>query len=83
MRLIERLKALKNQYIYVKWAGGNEYGKLIGIGKEHIELNVIDINTMEYQETLLLQDRLIMEVSFGGLDISRIVAEVSSQISLD
>lgn len=83
MRLTERLSKLKGQYIFVKWSGGNEYGKLADIGNDYIELNVIDINTMDYQETLLLNERLLLEVSFGGWDISRIVAEVSSKIIID
>ena len=37
---------------------------------------------MNYQETMLIYAPLILEVSIGGADIARIIAEVSSKISI-
>ena len=48
-----------------------------------IEFNVINVDTMEYSETVLIHSPLILEVAIGGADIQRIVAEVSSKISID
>ncbi|MBQ8459832.1 hypothetical protein IJ541_06990 [bacterium] len=81
MRLLEKLREYENQYVFVRWATGGEYGKLIYAGDDFIEFNVIDIETMSYRETLLIYAPLILEVSIGGPDIARIIAEVSSQLN--
>ncbi len=83
MRLVEKLKEYENQYMFVRWATGGEYGKLMSVGEDFIEFNIIDIETMNYKETILIYAPLILEVSIGGADIARIVAEVSSQISIE
>ena len=83
MRLVEKLKEYENQYMFIKWARGGEYGKLIYAGEDFIEFNVIDVDTMDYSETVLIHAPLILEVAIGGADVQRIVAEVSSKISID
>ena len=83
MRLVEKLKDYENQYMFIKWATGGEYGKLIYAGDDFIEFNVIDVDTMDYSETVLIHAPLILEVAIGGADVQRIVAEVSSKISID
>jgi hypothetical protein len=83
MRLVEKLKEYENQYMFIKWATGGEYGKLIYAGEDFIEFNVIDVDTMDYSETVLIHSSLILEVAIGGADVQRIVAEVSSKISID
>ena len=80
MRLQERLKDFESQYIFLRWVSGNEYGKLEFVGDDFVEFSIVDIDTMEFRETLLINSQLILEVAFGGADVSRIVAEVSSQI---
>ena len=81
MRLTERLKELENQYMYIRWATGGEYGKLVYAGDDFIEFDVVDIDTMEYSETILILSDLILEVCVGGADVARILAEVSSKLS--
>ena len=83
MRLIEKLKEYENQYMFIKWATGGEYGKLIYAGEDFIEFNVINVGTMDYSETVLIQGPLILEVAIGGADVQRIVAEVSSKLPLE
>ncbi|MFR1673223.1 MAG: hypothetical protein ACLSWI_09795 [Candidatus Gastranaerophilaceae bacterium] len=83
MRLVEKLKEYENQYMFIKWATGGEYGKLIYAGDDFIEFNIIDVDTMEYSETVLIHSPLILEVAIGGADVARIVAEVSSKITLE
>jgi len=80
MRLQERLKDFEGQYMFLRWVSGNEYGKLEFVGDDFVEFSIVDIDTMEFRETLLINSQLILEVAFGGADVSRIVAEVSSQI---
>ncbi len=83
MRLIEKLKELENNYMFIRWATGGEYGKLVYAGDDFIEFEIIDVDTMEYSETILIHAPLILEVSIGGADVARILAEVSSRISLE
>ncbi len=82
MKLLERLRELENQYVFVKWALGSEYGKLLTVGDDFVELAVIDVETMEYRETLMILSSLILEIAIGGADVARIIAEVSSRMSL-
>lgn len=80
MRLIQKLKQFERQYMFLRWATAEEYGKLKYVGTDFIEFEVIDIDTMEYTETVLINIQLILEVVVGGADIARIVAEVSSKL---
>ena len=81
MRLIEKLKELENNYMYIKWATGGEYGKLVYAGEDFIEFEVVDVDTMEYSETVLILSNLILEICIGGSDVARILAEVSSKMT--
>jgi len=66
--------------MFIKWATAEEYGKLKYVGSDFIEFEVINVETMEYVETILINNQLLLEVVIGGADISRIVAEVSSNL---
>lgn len=81
MNMLERLKELEKQYMFLRWVSGNEYGKLEFVGDDFIEFSIIDIDTMEYRETLLINSQLVLEVAIGGADVSRVVAEISSQLT--
>ena len=50
------------------------------VGEDYLEFNIIDVDTMEYRETVMINSQLVLEVVFGGADISRIVAEISSML---
>lgn len=80
MRLIQKLKQFEKQYMFLRWATAEEYGKLKYVGYDFIEFEVINVDTMEYTETVLINTQLILEVVIGGPDISRIIAEVSSKL---
>ena len=81
MKLINRLKVFEQKYIFLRWATGAEYGKLVYVGEDYVEFNIIDVDTMEYRETTIINASLILEAIFGGPAISRIVAEISSLLS--
>ena len=81
MKLINRLKVFEQKYIFLRWATGAEYGKLVYVGEDYVEFKIIDVDTMEYRETTIINASLILEAIFGGPDISRIVAEISSLLS--
>ena len=78
---MDRLKVFENKYVFLRWATGAEYGKLVYVGEDYVEFNVIDIDTMEYRETTIIRSALILETIFGCPDIARIVAEISSMLS--
>jgi hypothetical protein len=80
MRLIQKLKQFERRYMFLKWATAEEYGKLKYVGYDFIEFDVINIENMEYRETVLINTQLILEVVVGGPDIARIIAEVSSKL---
>lgn len=80
MKLINRMKIFEQKYVFLRWATGTEYGKITYVGEDYIEFNVIDVDTMEYRETVIINSQLILEAVFGGADISRIVAEISSSL---
>ena len=77
MKMLEKLKEYENQYIFMRWATGGEYGKLMFVGEDFVEFDIIDIDTMSYKETMVIYSPLILEVAIGGADIARIVAELS------
>lgn len=81
MKLQEKLKEYENQYLFLRWATGGEYGKLMYVGEDFVEFNIIDVDTMSYRETALIYAPLILEVSIGGADVARILAEVSSKMT--
>ncbi len=80
MKLINRMKIFEQKYVFLRWATGAEYGKLAYVGEDFVEFNIIDVDTMEYRETVIINSALVLEVVFGGSDISRIVAEISSML---
>ncbi len=80
MKLIERMKIFEQQYVFLRWATGAEYGKVVSVGDDFVEFNVIDVDSMEYRETVVVNSQLILEAIYGGSDISRIIAEISSSL---
>ncbi len=80
MKLVNRLKVFEQKYVFLRWATGAEYGKVVYVGDDYIEFNIIDMDTMEYRETTIINSSLILEAIFGGPDIARIVAEISSML---
>lgn len=81
MRLINRLKVFEQKYVFLRWATGAEYGKIMYVGEDYVEFNIFDVDTMEYRETVMINSQLVLEVIFGGADISRLVAEISAMQS--
>ena len=81
MKLINRMKVFEQKYVFLRWATGAEYGKIVYVGDDYVEFNIIDVDTMEYRETVIINSQLILEAVFGGADVSRIIAEISSMLS--
>ena len=81
MNLISKIKMFEQQYVFLRWATGAEYGKITEVGEDYVEFNIIDVDSMECRETVIINSSLILEAIYGGPDISRIVAEISSMLS--
>lgn len=80
MKLINRLKIFEQKYVFLRWATGAEYGKITYVGEDYVEFTIIDVDTMESRATVIINSSLILEAIFGGPDIARIVAEISSML---
>lgn len=80
MKLINRLKMFEQKYVFLRWATGAEYGKITYVGEDYVEFNIIDVDTMEYRETVIINSQLVLEAVFGGADVSRILAEISAMM---
>ena len=83
MKLINRMKLFEHKYVFLRWATGAEYGKVASVGDDYLEFHILDVDTMEYRETVIINSQLVLEVVFGGPDISRIIAEISSMLPMD
>ncbi|MCI5823883.1 MAG: hypothetical protein MRZ90_02985 [Candidatus Gastranaerophilales bacterium] len=80
MKLIQKLKQFEKQVVFIRWGGESEYGKIKYVGSDYLELQVLDINLMEYVETVFINSQLILEVVIGGTDVSRVIAEFSNTL---
>lgn len=80
MRMIQKLKALERAVVFLRWATDAEFGKIKYVGEDFIEFEVLDMDNMEYCETILINSQLILEVMISGFEVSRVIAEMSSRI---
>ena len=46
MKFVEKLKELEGQYMFMKYAGGSEYGKLVYVGEDFFQFDIFDVTTM-------------------------------------
>lgn len=82
MRLVNKLKQFEKQIVYLRWANEGAYGKIMYVGEDFLEFQVLDTSEMEYVETVLINAQLVLEMVAGSSDIARIVAEFSSRLPL-
>lgn len=83
LTLVQKLKQFEKQVIFLRWGSSAEYGKINYVGYDFVEFRVLDVDSLEYTETILVNPQIILEVVIGGYDISRVIAEYSSKISED
>jgi hypothetical protein len=79
MVLMQKLKALEKQIIFIRWATGESFGKLQYVGNDFVEFQIID-EYHQYSETIYLRPQLILEVVAGGSEVAKIVAELSHNL---
>ncbi len=82
MRMIQKLKALERAVVFLRWATDAEFGKIKYVGDDFIEFDILDMDAMEYTDTVLINSQLILEVMVSGFEISRVIAEMSAKITV-
>ena len=82
MRMIQKLKDLEKAVVFLRWATDAEFGKIKYVGDDFIEFDILDMDSMEYTETVLINSQLILEVMISGFEISRVIAEMSAKITV-
>lgn len=77
MRMIQKLKGLEKAVVFLRWATDAQFGRLKYVGEDFIEFEVLDSDSMEYTETVLINSQLILEVIVSGYEIARVIAEIA------
>jgi len=80
MRMIQKLKGLEKAIVFLRWATDADFGRIKYVGEDFLEFEVLDPDTMEFKESFLINAQLILEVMISGLELSRLVAEVSANL---
>ena len=78
MRMIQKLKLFENTIVYMRWATDAEFGKILYVGEDFVEFLMLDPDTMEYGDKILVNSQLILEVVLSGYEVSRLIAELSA-----
>lgn len=81
MRMIQKLKSLEKAVIFLRWAANGQFGRLKYVGEDFIEFEILDTNSMEYTETILINSQLILEVIVSGYEVARIIAEIAVKLA--
>lgn len=83
MLLVQKLKQFEHKIVFLKWASASEFVKVKYVGKDFIEVDVINPEILEYEETVLVNPDLILEVVTSCTEIGRVVAGLSSKIEIE
>ncbi|MBE7705979.1 MAG: hypothetical protein E7Z91_01875 [Cyanobacteria bacterium SIG30] len=78
--MIQKLKGLEKAIVFLRWATDADFGRIKYVGEDFLEFEVLDPDTMEFKESFLINAQLILEVMISGLELSRLVAEVSANL---
>ena len=66
--------------VFLRWGSSAEYGKINYVGSDFVEFEVLDIDSMEYSDLIIINSQIILEVILKGSDISRVLAEFSGSL---
>lgn len=81
MRMIQKLKGLERAVVFLRWATDAQFGRLKYVGEDFIEFEVLDTDSMEYTETVMINSQLILEVIVSGYEVARVIAEIAVNLS--
>ncbi len=79
MRMIQKLKMFEQTLVFLRWATDAQFGKILYVGDDFVEFLMLDPETMEYGDKILINSQLILEVVLSGYDISKILAEICAR----
>lgn len=82
MLLVNKLKQFEQQIVFLKWTSASEFVKIKYVGHDFIEFDIINADTLEYEETILLNPDLILEVITSSIEIGRVIAGLSQKLEL-
>ena len=77
--MIQKLKLFEQPVVFLRWATDAEFGKILYVGEDFVEFLVLNPDTMEYGDKILINSQLILEVMVSGYEISRLIAEISAK----
>ncbi len=83
MRMIQKLKGLERAVVFLRWATDSQFGRIKYVGEDFIEFEVLDTDSMEYTEVVLINSQLILEVIVSGYEVARVIAEIAVNLSAD
>lgn len=78
--MIQKLKLFEKMVVFLRWATDAEFGKILYVGEDFVEFLVLNPDTMEYGDKILINSQLILEVMVSGYEISRLIAEISARV---
>ena len=78
MKMVQNLKMFEQTVVFLRWATDAEFGKILYVGEDFVEFLALDPETMEYGDKILINSQLILEVMVSGLELSRLLAEISA-----
>ena len=77
MRMIQKLKLFEQTVVFLRWATDAQFGKILYVGEDFIEFLVLNQETMEYDDKILINSQLILEVVLSGYVVAKLIAELS------
>ena len=77
MRMIQKLKLFEQTVVFLRWATDAQFGKITYVGEDFIEFLVLNQETMEYDDKILINSQLILEVVLSGYEVAKLIAELS------
>ncbi len=80
--MIQKLKLFEQTVVFLRWATDASFGKILYVGEDFIEFLALNPDTMEYGDKILINSQLVLEVMVSGYEISRLIAELSAQVSI-
>ena len=79
--MIQKLKLFEQTVVFLRWATDADFGKILYVGEDFVEFLVLNPETMEYGDKILINSQLILEVMVSGYEISRLIAEISAKVN--
>ena len=75
--MIQKLKLFEQTVVFLRWATDAQFGKILYVGEDFIEFLVLNQETMEYDDKILNNSQLILEVVLSGYEVAKLIAELS------